>query len=126
MADFFNAPSVDEVDPSTEFIPSGGEGLRTGVSGYGGKVGDEIVIQASDDFDPAHSLRTGVMGVSVALTDAEGNAIESGAATETPADSGRWVHKATAEVPTGTTVRIGVTATDRPGGKGAAAKEKAL
>lgn len=50
VADFFNAPSVDEVD----------------LSGYAGAVGDEIVIRASDDFD--------VVGVSVALTDAEGNA----------------------------------------------------
>ena len=102
VADFFNAPSVDEVD----------------VSGYGGKVRDEIVVQASDDFD--------VMGVNVALTDAEGNALESGAATETPADSGRWVYTATAAVATGTTIRIAVTASDRPGGKGEAAGEKAL
>ena len=35
VADFFNAPSVDEVD----------------LSGYTGAVGDEIVILARDDFD---------------------------------------------------------------------------
>ena len=102
VADFFNAPSVDEVD----------------VSGYGGKVGNEIIVQASDDFD--------VVGVSVALTDANGNAIESGAATESPADSGRWVYKAMAAVPTGTTVRIAVTATDRPDGKAKKEEEKAV
>jgi len=49
VADFFNAPSVDEVD----------------LSGYGGAVGDQIVIQASDDF--------GALGVNVALTDGAGS-----------------------------------------------------
>ncbi|MBC8333346.1 MAG: hypothetical protein H8E28_15300 [Anaerolineae bacterium] len=102
VADFFNAPSVDEVD----------------LSGYSGAAGDEIVIMAHDDFD--------VTGVQVALTDGDGNAIESGAAVETPADSGRWVYTATAEVETGTTVRIAVTAEDRPGGTGTAEEEKAL
>ena len=102
VADFFNAPSVDEVD----------------LSGYTGAVGDQIVIRASDDFD--------VVGVSVALTDAEGNAIESGVAVETAPNSGRWVYTATAAVGTGTTVRIAVTATDRPGGVAAAEEEKAV
>jgi hypothetical protein len=62
----------------------------------------------------------------VAVTQADGAAIEEGAAVETPAESGRWMYTATAAVPTGTTVRIAVTATDRPGGVGEAAKEKAL
>jgi hypothetical protein len=66
LADFFNAPSVDEVD----------------LSGYAGQVGDAIVIRAHDDFD--------VAGVSVTLTEAGGAALESGAAVETPPDSGRW------------------------------------
>lgn len=96
VADFFNAPSVDEVD----------------VSGYSGAAGDEIVVRARDDFQ--------VTAVAVALTDAEGNAIENGDAVETPPDSSRWVYTATAAVATGTTVRIGVMATDRPGGTGAA------
>ncbi len=102
VADFFHAPSVDEVD----------------LSGYTGAVGDAIVVRASDDFD--------VVGVSVALTDADGNALESGEATETPADSGRWVYTTTAAVDTGTTVRIAVTATDRPGGVAEAVEEKAV
>jgi hypothetical protein len=67
VADFFNAPSVDEVD----------------LSGYGGQVGDEIAIRASDDFD--------VVGVRVALTGADGTPIEEGAAAETPPDSVSWV-----------------------------------
>jgi len=102
VADFFHAPSVDEVD----------------LSGYAGQAGDEIVIRASDDFD--------VTGVSVALTDAEGNAIEEGVATESPPESGRWVYAATAAVDTGATVRLAVTASDRPGGVGAAEEEKAV
>jgi hypothetical protein len=91
VADFFHAPSVDEID----------------LSRYAGAAGDVIVIRAHDDFD--------VMGVSVALTQADGAPIESGEAAETPPDSGRWVYTATAAVGTGTTVRIEVTATDRPG-----------
>ena len=91
VADFFNAPTVEQVD----------------VSEYTGAVGDEIVILASDDFE--------VASVGVAITDADGNEIEGGEATETPEDSGRWVYAATTEVATGTTVRITVTASDRPG-----------
>jgi hypothetical protein len=102
VADFFNAPSVDVVD----------------LSGYSGAVGDEIVILASDDFD--------VIIVQVVLTDAEGNLIESGAAVETPPESGRWVYTSTAEVSAGTTVRIAVTAEDRPGGVGEAEEETTL
>lgn len=70
--------------------------------------------------------RAGVTGVEVSLTDGDGNALESGQAVETPANTGRWVYTATAAVATGTTVRIAVTATDRPGGVGAAEGEKAL
>ena len=94
VADFFNAPSVDEID----------------LSGYAGQVGDVIVIRAHDDFE--------VTAVNVALTREDGSAIESGAATETPAKSGQWLYTATAAVPTGTAVRIVVTAKDRPGHAG--------
>ncbi len=102
VADFFNAPSVDGVD----------------VSGYAGRVGDLIVVRAHDDFD--------VAGMHVAVTTADGAAVEVGAAVETPANSGRWAYTATAAVATGTTVRIAVTATDRPGGAGMATQEKAV
>ena len=91
VADFFNAPSVDEVD----------------LSGYAGQVGDTIAARAHDDFD--------VTAVQVAITQADGPAIEEGPATQTPPNSGRWLYTATAAVPTGTAVRITVTATDRPG-----------
>ncbi len=94
VADFFNAPSVDEID----------------VSGYGGQVGDEIRVRAHDDFQ--------VVAVNVAIVTAEGQAVEAGAAVETPARSGVWVYRATQAVPTGTQVRIQVTAQDRPGHTG--------
>jgi len=47
---------------------------------------------------PSITLGTG-------LTDAEGNAIESGEAMETAPNSGRWVYTAPPPWPTGTTVR---------------------
>jgi hypothetical protein len=59
-------PSVNEVD----------------LSAYSGAVGDAIIIMASDDF--------AVLGVDVGLSDGNGAPIESGAAIETPSDSGRW------------------------------------
>jgi hypothetical protein len=110
VADFFNAPSVDEVD----------------LSGYAGAVGDAIVVRASDDFDPSITLRAGVTGVRVAIAKADGTAVEEGAATETPTGRCRWVYTATAAVDTGTTVRIAVAATDRPGGVGEAEEEKTV
>jgi len=102
VVDFFNAPSVDEID----------------FSGYTGAAGDEIVIIASDDFD--------VASVQVALTDGDGSPLENGAAVETPPESGRWVYTATAAVETGTTVRIAVTAEDRPGDRCTGEGEKVL
>ncbi|MBN1995613.1 MAG: hypothetical protein JW953_23195 [Anaerolineae bacterium] len=102
IADFLNAPSIDEVD----------------LSGYGGTAGDEIVVRASDDF--------AVTAVNVSLADTGGAEIESGAAVETPPNSGRWVYPSTAAVAPGTTVRIGVTVTDRPGGVVTATEEKAV
>jgi len=100
VADFFNAPSVDEVD----------------LSAYSGKVGDIIRIRAHDDFD--------VTDVSVAIMNSAGEAVESGSATEKPANSGVWIYAATQALAPGTTVRILVTAKDRPGGTGASEQEK--
>ena len=91
VADFFNAPSVSEID----------------LSGYGGKAGDRIVILAHDDFQ--------VTGVTVMLADGAGNELESGAAVETPARSGRYQYSATTDVTPGTAVSVRVTVTDRPG-----------
>jgi hypothetical protein len=93
IADFFNAPSIEEVD----------------LSAYMGKVGDPIKVKARDDF--------GVANVHVALTNAQDGApIENGNAVETAAGSGQWVYTATVAVPAGSNVNFNVVATDYPGG----------
>ena len=109
IADFFNAPAVDEVD----------------LSAYAGQVGNPIAVRAHDDF--------AVVSVHVSITKSSGEAIESGEAVQTPpnllqgaARSGRWVYTITAAVPQGTAVRIAVSATDHPGGVGEATSEKLL
>jgi hypothetical protein len=102
IADFFNAPSVEEID----------------LSGYGGAVDDEIVVRADDDFD--------VEAVDVSIVDDQGDLIESGSATENPPDSSRWAYAVTTPVDPGTAVRIVVTAQDRPGGVGTDEEEKTL
>jgi hypothetical protein len=102
IADFFNAPSVDEVD----------------MAGYTGGIGDSIIIKAHDDFE--------VSAVKVSLTDADGTAIENGDALQSPPNSGRWVYTATAAIAAGAQVRVQVTATDRPGGAGSSEAQKTL
>ena len=69
---------------------------------------------------------TGGDGSPLALRRSQGASAKSGAAVETPADSGRWIYTATAAVATGATVRISVTAEDRPGGTGTGEGEKAV
>ena len=102
IADFFNAPAVDEVD----------------MAEYSGKIGDQIVIMAHDDIE--------VTGVTVSLSDANGVSIESGDALQSPPKSGRWVYTAKAAVSAGKQVRVLVTATDHPGGTGRAEAHKTL
>ena len=93
VADFFNAPSISEVN----------------LSAYNGKVGDMIKVSALDDIR--------VMSVHVALVNAQDNTlIESGDAVETAAGSGQWIYAATTAVPAGTTVNVTVVVTDHPGG----------
>jgi hypothetical protein len=101
VADFFNAPVVDEVD----------------ISNYGGVAGDPIVVRAHDDFKVSRLL---------VMVSSSGDEIESGEAVETPSASGRWVYTTTNSVPQGSTVRIAVTVSDQPGGKGEATLEKLL
>ena len=100
VADFFNAPTVDEVD----------------LTKYNGDVGSEIAVRASDDFD--------VIEVEVSITDTEGRPIEHGPAAKSVADPGRWLYKATARVAPETAIRVEVTATDRPGHKGSKTEER--
>lgn len=94
IADFYHAPSVDEID----------------LSAYAGKVGDPIGVRAHDDF--------AVVAVTVDIVRENGQAVENGNAVETPPDSGHWVYTTTQSVPTGTAVRVSVTAQDRPGHTG--------
>ena len=94
VADFLNAPSVDQID------------LR----GYDGRAGGTIRICASDDFD--------VTGVSISISLNEGEAIEHGAAVLSSMNWGRWVYTSTTSIPAGTHVRVEATATDGPGNTG--------
>jgi hypothetical protein len=91
VADFFNAPAVDEID----------------LSNYTGKTGETIHIRASDDFE--------VAGVGVVIHNAGGAVLEQGAATAS--GDGTWNYTATTNLPAGQTVSIDVTATDLPGHK---------
>jgi hypothetical protein len=91
VADFLHTPSADEVD----------------LGGYTGQAGDPIAVRASDDC--------AVTGVSVELTDAAGQLIETGTATEALTGSGCWIYTATTTVFSGGLVHITVTARDRPG-----------
>ena len=102
VADFFNAPIVDEVD----------------LSNYSGAAGDPIVVRAHDDFKVSSLL--------VVISDINGGEIESGQAEETPLNGGRWVYTATNIVAQGNIVRIAVTVSDQPGGIGEATAEKSL
>lgn len=83
MADFGNAPAVDEVD----------------LSAYRGAVGDRITVRTGA---PVGALR-------VHLADADGREIECGQASEVPPCSNSWVYFATQHV-SGGAVRIRVQA----------------
>lgn len=100
VADYLNPPVVTGVD----------------LSGYAGVVGDAITIAAVDDFE--------VSGVQVQLSDGDGSELEAGSALR--GQDGFWVYTATTAVAPGTTVRVVVTAIDRPGGTGEATADKVL
>jgi hypothetical protein len=100
VADFFHAPSVDEVD----------------MSGYGGQIGDRIGVRAHDDF--------AVASVALTLTDGNGVTLESGPAVEDPPNSGQFVYTATRVVAAGTAVSVRVVVTDRPGTETTAEESK--
>lgn len=93
VADFLNAPVVDEID----------------LSAYNGKAGDIIKVRAHDDFQ--------VAGVQVLVRDNNGNLLEQGAATLSATD-GIWQYTATTNLTVGQQVVIEVDATDLPGHKG--------
>ena len=91
IADFFHAPTVDEID----------------LSGFTGQQGSTIGVRASDDF--------GVVGVNVTITDQAGLAIEQGPATMSATEPGKWLYTTTTSIQPGTQVRVEATAKDRPG-----------
>jgi hypothetical protein len=93
VADFLNAPVVDEID----------------LAGYTGKTGDTIQIRASDDIE--------VAGVTVAISAQGGAVLEEGAAVWNPATA-KWTYTATTNLAQGQAVSIVVSAADRPGHKG--------
>jgi hypothetical protein len=74
IADFFNAPAVDDVD----------------LSAYAGEVGNPIVVRAHDDF--------AVVSVRVSMTNSSGEAIERGEAVQNPPNSLRRVYASTVAV----------------------------
>jgi hypothetical protein len=92
IADFLNAPAVDEVD----------------LSAYAGRSGDKIGVRATDDVQ--------VQGVAVSIRDQGGALLEEGAAAWTAA-SAKWEYTATTNLAQGQAVSIEVSATDRPGHK---------
>ena len=91
MADFLNAPSIDEVD----------------VSEYTGAQGSPIYVRTEDDFT--------VTRVHVSITSPDGTQLESGDAALELGGTGRWVYLGSSSIPAGTDVRISVTVTDKPG-----------
>lgn len=78
------------------------EVLGIDAAGYGGAIGEVIVVNAVDD--------AGVVGVQVTLRDGDGLLLEQGAAT---AALGRWSYTATTAVAAGTVVTVEAVATDR-------------
>ncbi len=89
MRDAMCPPVVEELD----------------LSGYQGLPGDIIRVRAADDF--------AVVGVEIAVRDAQGMVLEHGAAAAAGGDV--WLYCATAEAPEGATVTA--TAVDRPGNR---------
>ena len=90
MADFLNPPVLQDVD----------------LSGYTGKSGEPIRIQAFDDI--------AVSAVDVALTHLEGTVLEQGSATFDERAL-LWTYLTQAAAVPGETLVVHVTAADRPG-----------
>ncbi len=91
MGDFLNSPKVSSIDPSS----------------YRGKVGDPLIVGATDDFE--------VVSVAVVLRDATDTVIEEGPAVMV---GGRWTYTATQAVAGGSSVTIEATAKDHAGNAG--------
>jgi len=90
IADFFNAPVVDELD----------------VSEYEGQMGSPIYVRTHDDFS--------VQMVQIKISDTNGQTLESGIAS-VEAGTGRWKYSGQTGIGAGVNIRIQVLVTDRPG-----------
>jgi hypothetical protein len=94
MGDFMSFPKVLDID----------------LSGYAGAMGNEIKINAVDDFE--------VVAVDVTIRDALGNVVEDGPATK---GDTRWIYVAQSPAPGGP-LTIEAKAFDRPGHPGVLTK----
>jgi uncharacterized protein YjbJ (UPF0337 family) len=72
IADFFNAPKIESIN----------------LSGYAGKVGESIIVKATDDFQ--------VKQVTVAIYNEDGSIVEKGEA-QLDASNTYWVYVTTAQ-----------------------------
>jgi hypothetical protein len=99
VGDYFKPPAIDDID----------------VSGYRGRVGDRILVMASDDV--------AVKEVTVAVRKADGTVIEQGPAV---LQNLKWRYAATTAVAAGEQVVVDVTAQDWPGNAGRAEKPYTL
>lgn len=91
MSDYFRLPAVQDID----------------VSGYRGRVGDKILVLATDDVE--------VAGVTVVVRKSDGAEIEQGAAV---LENLKWHYTAKTAIAAGQHLIIEVTARDRPGNLG--------
>ena len=91
VTDYFTPPVVDLID----------------TSGYHGRVGDVIIVNAFDDFEVAR--------VTVVIRDGADEIVVQGAAVPV---NGRWNYAITAGIQVGETVTVEAVATDRTGQTG--------
>jgi hypothetical protein len=89
VADFFHAPSIDEID----------------LTAYTGQVGDTIRVRAVDDFR--------VVQVHVSISNADGSLVEQGDAVQ-QANQVDWLYTATAANESTEGDRIVIRASDKP------------
>ncbi len=101
VADFMNAPAIDEID----------------LGAFTGQVNDPILIRTHDDVE--------VQNVYVSLANGAGTELENGNATLN-ASTGYWEYNLRSAIGAGTSVRITVTAQDRPGGEGVGTAQKSI
>lgn len=79
------------------------------LSEYKGRVGDPILIHATDEV--------GILDLQVTIDSNEGVLIESGKAVESAPGTGRWIYEATTAIPYGTDIFIDVVALDHAGNR---------